>query len=144
MHRGAQRVESAGDGRLGLSQEVGEGGIRRHGRGELRLPELHESDDEPLLGAVVEVAFDPTALDLIGRDDLPSRGRELSDPPGGEGLVRGRGPVEPSLRKGELHAPKVPCLVSPCPRRRDPTKVYPALLLPECGHYRDRIGDTME
>ena len=112
--------------------------------GELRLPELHESDDEPLLGAVVEVAFDPTALDLIGRDDLPSRGRELSDPPGGEGLVRGRGPVEPSLRKGELHAPKVPCLVSPCPRRRDPTKVYPALLLPECGHYRDRIGDTME
>ena len=110
-HRGAQRLEPAGNGRLRLGQKSGECGIRGNGWGELRLAELHEPDDETLLSAVVQIAFDTAALDLVGRNDLPTGGRQLGDPPGGNGLVRGPGPAGPPRREPELHAPKVPCPV---------------------------------
>ena len=110
-HRGAQRLEPAGDGRLGLAQKSGECGIRGDSGGELGLAKLHEPNDEALLSAVVQISLDTAALNLVGRDDLPTGSRQLGDPPGGNGLMCGSGLAEPSRRKPELHDPKVPCPV---------------------------------
>ena len=44
--------------------------VRARGHGRLRRPQLHREGDQPLLGAVVQVALDPAA-GVVGRGDDP-------------------------------------------------------------------------
>src|SRR3954452_17011720 len=80
----------------GVEQPRGGGGIRRELA--LRQAELERERDEPLLGAVEEVALEPPALAHRDLDEPRARGLQLLDPGaqlGLEALVlelqRGRG-----------------------------------------------------
>ena len=64
--------EAVGDP-VQLPPELGLGG--RHGR--LRGPQVKHQGDQPLLGAVVQVALDPPAGLVAGGHDPGPRGRQL-------------------------------------------------------------------
>ena len=73
MHRGAQGIEATVHVLLGGGEELGEGG----GGVEKSLAQLHARSHEVLLRAIVQVALDAGALDLVGVRDGAARGREL-------------------------------------------------------------------
>ena len=73
VHRGAQGIQAAVHVLLCSGEELGEvsGGVEKS------LAQLHARGHEVLLRAVVQVALDAGALDLVGVRDGAARGREL-------------------------------------------------------------------
>jgi hypothetical protein len=81
VSRALQRAGGLGDGAVQLGAAPG----RQRG---LRRAQLQGQRDQALLGAVVQVPFDPPARLVAGRDDPRARGGELGVQPG---VVRGDG-----------------------------------------------------
>ena len=106
--RPAQRPQALLNGGVGLGQELRCDGVVLDRWGELRLPHLHGGSHEVLLGAVVEIAFDATALHLVGLDDDTPRSGELGDPLGGLLLMADPPFPSPTHDKNLSRAPANP------------------------------------